>query len=413
MIKELRLESWKGFQKSTLHIDPFVVLTGANASGKSNALEALHFLGRSATGVPLSTIVQGDNNAPGLGGGKDGARHEGEDRFALVAVISGEKNDTDFEYRIEVSVKGAPQLHAESLRKITYRKTGRVQSDIQLFFTDVCEDDQPAITARLYNRSQGTPRALGRQATILSQLYPEASAQALKSTICEGVICVREALSKIFILDPVPSHMRSYSPLSDNLNSDAGNIAGVIAALDGPRKKEAEENLAHYAKELPAREISNISAVTVGHFDSDAMLYCEEKWGEETLCVDARGMSDGTLRFLAILLALLLRPEHSLLVVGEMDKSLHPSSAQLLLDALRAQGKKRAIDILVTTHNPALLDSLEPEMTPFITLCHRNTETGASQLTLLEDLPMLLKLLSTGSLGTLAREGKLEAALQG
>ena len=68
---------------------------------------------------------------------------------------------------------------------------------------------------------------------------------------------------------------------------------------------------------------------------------------------------------------------------------------------------------MISTHNPALLESIEPERTPFVTLCHRNTETGGCQLTLLEDLPMLLKLLSSGSQGTLAREGKLEAAAQG
>ena len=44
MIKELSLKNWKSFTEATLYIDPLTVLIGSNASGKSNALDALLFL---------------------------------------------------------------------------------------------------------------------------------------------------------------------------------------------------------------------------------------------------------------------------------------------------------------------------------------------------------------------------------
>jgi AAA15 family ATPase/GTPase len=68
-------------------------------------------------------------------------------------------------------------------------------------------------------------------------------------------------------------------------------------------------------------------------------------------------MSDGTLRFIAILIALMTRPEKSLLIVEEIDNGLHPSRSGLLIKVLRELGEKRKIDLLVTTHNPALLDA--------------------------------------------------------
>lgn len=49
MIKELTLENWKSFDKTTLYIDPLTVLIGLNASGKSNVLDALQFLQLSIT----------------------------------------------------------------------------------------------------------------------------------------------------------------------------------------------------------------------------------------------------------------------------------------------------------------------------------------------------------------------------
>lgn len=53
MIKEIHLQNWKSFEKSTLYIDPLTFIIGTNASGKSNILDALYFLCGSAKGIPL------------------------------------------------------------------------------------------------------------------------------------------------------------------------------------------------------------------------------------------------------------------------------------------------------------------------------------------------------------------------
>jgi HEPN domain-containing protein len=271
--------------------------------------------------------------------------------------------------------------------------------------------DAPAITARLYNRKTGKPRPSARTTTILSQLHPEAFSKTLSKDIVEGIEAATKALKGIFILDPIPSHMRDYVPLSRELESDAANIAGVISALDSSEKTSIEATLTEYVTQLPEKDIGRIYAETVGRFNSDAILYCDEHWGKETTTVDARGMSDGTLRFLAILVALLTRPQGSLLVVEEIDNGPHPSRSKLLIEVLKDIGMKRQIDILITTHNPALLDSLGPEMTPFITISHRDNLEGYSKLTLLEDLSYLPKLLATGPIGTLSSQGRIESAL--
>ncbi len=183
----------------------------------------------------------------------------------------------------------------------------------------------------------------------------------------------------------------------------------MIAALPKSKKSRMEKIVTKYARQLPEGDMRRVFADTVGRFHSDAMLYSEEGWkkgGAPT--IDARGMSDGTLRFLAILTALLTRPEGSLLVVEEVDNGLHPSRAHLLLGMLREVGEQREIDVLVTTHNPALMNAMGPEMVPFITVAHRNLESGASELTLLEDLETLPKLLAQGSVGTLSSQGAIE-----
>lgn len=117
-----------------------------------------------------------------------------------------------------------------------------------------------------------------------------------------------------------------------------------------------------YLKDLPEKDVKRVWAEPVGKFKNDAMLYCEEGWGRQTQEVDARGMSDGTLRYLAIV--------------------------------------------------TALLDAAGNIMVPFITVVHRDDKSGASILTSLEEIGQLPKLMVGGSLGKLSSEGRIETALK-
>ncbi len=414
MITELRLENWKSYENAILHIDTLSVLVGTNASGKSNALDALLLLNRLASGTMLTSALKGDGTQAPVRGGVEWAARQPGSIFALGVVCRADEV-TDYEYRLEgLITESRCDLYSEQLTRIRYRlgKNGQrksVAGNIKLLRTDTCPESSPTIIARLYNEKQGTPRQLSRAHAVLFQLV----GQKLRQEIQDGVTEVISSLRDIFILDPIPSHMRKFSPLSDRLESDAWNIAGVLAALPQEKQRVIETVLTKYASQLPERDIRRVYAETVGKFNSDAMLYCEEHWLDEgpPPTVDARGMSDGTLRFLAILTALLTRPSHSLLVIEEVDNGLHPSRARLLLDMLKAVGTQRGVDVLVTTHNPALLDAMGTEMVPFITVANRDPSTGYSVLTLLEDIAQLPKLLAQGPIGRLSSQGLIEQSI--
>jgi predicted ATPase len=414
MITSLQLDNWKSFERSILHIDTLTVMIGTNASGKSNALDALSFLNRIATGTMLTAALQGDTGLPPLRGGTEWAVRKPGNLFSLITTIRTDES-TDYEYHVECRVSdNRCDLEAEHLTRVKFRlgKHNTRKSEagrIKLIRTDTCSEDSPTIIARLYNEKQGTRRQLSRTHTVLFQLV----GQKLRQEIQDGISAVASALREIFILDPISSHMRGYSSLSEKMEPDARNIAGVIAALPKEKQQEIEGVLTKYASQLPERDIRRVYAETVGKFKTDAMLYCEEHWRDdiEPPTVDARGMSDGTLRFLAILTALLTRPKSSLLVVEEVDNGLHPSRARLLLEVLQNVGKQRGVDVLVTTHNPALLDAMGSKMVPFITVAHRDPVSGVSVLTLMEDIVQLPKLLAQGQIGRLSSEGLIEKTL--
>ncbi|MFH1139463.1 MAG: AAA family ATPase [Pseudomonadota bacterium] len=412
MIKKLELINWKSFSNATLYIDPLTVLIGGNAGGKSNALDALLFLNRVSQGVALFPAIAGDVNLPALRGGMEWICRKPEKAFSLVVTTEGDTKKHDYRYELTVQINGTKaEVHREDLTLLTYGPRRQAPREIILFQTKQEETSSPGIPTYFWTGSQGRGKRLdlNRANIILSQV----ETLNLRKEVQEGAKIVISQMQRIFVFDPIPSHMRDYTPLSEKLLADGSNIAGVLAGLESNKKQEVEATLAEYLKNLPERDIKRIWTERVGKFRNDAMLYCEEGWENQPANeIDARGMSDGTLRYLAIVTALLTRESGSLLVIEEVDNGLHPSRARILVDMLKTLGKNRKIDVLVTTHNPALLDAAGVSMAPFIVVAHRDDATGFSKLTLLEEIKQLPKLIASGSLGQLSAHGQIESALK-
>ncbi len=410
MIKEVHFKNWKSFSDAKLYIDPLTILIGTNASGKSNALDGMRFLHGVAQGWEFRTILDGDKDS--VRGGLEWAALKPHQSFTIDVLIGGGDEKTDYRYSITVQTIPQPILLAESLDRFIYRgQTKKNPYTGHLFWTDSAKGNSPAIIGRLYNEHRGTPVECGRSKSILSQL----AGRKLRQEITLGIERAITVLKNIFVLDPLPKMMRQYAKFSAALTPDAANVAGVMASLSPKEKTKIEKTLSEYMQKFPDRDIRRVWAEPVGRFNADAMLYCEETWEEgekEPFIVDARSMSDGTLRFLAIVVALLTRPDNSQIIIEEIDNGLHPSRIKLLLRILREIGERRGIDVLVTTHNPVLLDEIGPKGVPFVIVAHRKMPEGFSSLTLLEDVKDLPKLLSSCTLGDTMTKSELERRLE-
>lgn len=407
MIKEVSLKNWKSFDSTTLYIDPLSILIGTNASGKSNILDAFLFLYRLAWGKQILSSVNGDSELSPIRGGLDWIVRKGETECELQVLVGNDNDEMDYRYiiRLRKSFGSQFDLCDESLESIRKKPQGKIPNKM-LFYTKEKEREGFFISS-FFSTTQGGVKQMemNRNLSILSQI----ETMGIRSEIKEAGTKVLNELKNIFILDPIPNHMRSFSKLSNRLQRDAANIAGVLAALPEGEKAGVEAILTEYVSHLPEREILKIWSETVGLLKTDAMLYCKEQWTEnESLDIDARGMSDGTLRFLAIITAMLTVKAHSLLIIEEIDNGLHPSRAKTLVEMLQELEKKQKVDILCTTHNPALLDAFGNAMIPFISYVHRNKKTGCSNIILLEDFNMLPKLMASGTIGDLMTIGALE-----
>ncbi len=405
MLKQLILENWKSFRYAELPIDALTVLIGTNASGKSNVVEALDFLQRIARGEDIETALSGNEMLTSIRGDIEWVARKPETKFMLKALVQGEDDNTDYLYTIEI----------QTLEKIIEINKTQTYPHIRVIKENITIDNSKGEnTPNSYFfpvKSTYFPDDIGLKHGSIqySQNISKQEFEIQSTTANQAKENIIAALSNIFILNPIPAKMRGYSRLSDTIESDASNIAGVLAGLSDEKKAEVETTISTYIKNLPEGDIKKVWAEKVGRFGTDAMLYCEEEWkpGEITE-IDARSMSDGTLRFIAIITALLTRPEGSQLVIEDVDDGLHPSRSELLVRMLREIGQKRNIDILITTHNPTLLDAFGSDIIPFVVVSHRDVETGDSQLTVLEDIKNFPKLFASASLGKLTTSGAIE-----
>lgn len=388
MITELRLRNWKSFADATLYIDPLTFVIGTNASGKSNILDALEFLKKIANRVSVNEAVRS------IRGGQDWVMRKGADRFEISVKVQNGGS-----YRYTIAVEKKENLFEPIEELLVELKEDGVEREIMSAKLDKLPGEDRI----------GYIASLGSGIKISYSNEGDTDNPALISTVPqllhkpqdrEIVGIVLRNLRGIFILNPNPAAMRNYVSVSDSLSPDAGNLAGLIAGLDDEDKTRVEQALSSYIKPLPERDLVRVWTEKVGLSSSDAMLYCEENWNGSPMQMDARGMSDGTLRFIAIVVALLVGQENSLLLVEEIDNGLHPSRSEELIKVLRELGAQRSIDIVCTTHNPVLIDTLGNSMVPFISYVKRNQD-GNSEILLLEEKDNLAKLMSGNSLGGL------------
>ncbi|WP_051951307.1 AAA family ATPase [Actinacidiphila yeochonensis] len=226
---------------------------------------------------------------------------------------------------------------------------------------------------------------------------------------------VSAALSSVFLLDPVPHLMRQYVPRRDvELRRGADNLSAVVAHLRESRPGGGFQRLEQLVAGMPEFTVQAIDQVTTGLGDVQLVLM-EAGYHGRVHEVPARLLSDGMLRFLAFGTALLDEPEtpvaERLLVIEEIENGLYPTQAARVLDLVREESRNRAVDVLFTTHSPALLNSLTAEDHPGVIVCTRDPESGESVLSRLTDLPGYVDLLAAGDLGDAVSKGRLSDAL--
>ncbi|MGH9266690.1 MAG: AAA family ATPase [Acidimicrobiales bacterium] len=399
-IEEVRLTAFKSFKDAVLPLDELTLLVGRNGSGKSNALDGLWALARLAQGEDIRDALDGGRDGPVVRGGAAGCAPFGESAFSLGCTA---RTGTT-RVALDVTVQVDPVVQVVYERLESFESFGR-----ELLLTDPPSRHSSDIVARWDNRKQGPNPALTFRAgrLLATQALSRVPATQAGQRIHLASARVLTALRAVFVLDPVPHQMRQYVPQRDFvLRRTADNLSAAVATLLSDERSRQE--LCDAVSRLNEQEIVDLgfSLSDLG----DVMLTLNERILGRVRPVPARVMSDGSLRFLAILVALLQAPTvdtapdplasedavgQTTLVVEELENGLHASQAQLLIGLVRDEVKRRRVRALATAHSPALLDALTGEEHRSVVVCQRDAE-GRSTLHRLVDLPNYVGVVAKG-----------------
>lgn len=420
MLIAITLEDFKSYRSARLPLAPLTVLIGANASGKSNAIEAMRLLSWLAQGQKLSAIqyaVQSGDRV--VRGTVEDLAFERGDAFGLGA----ETDQAEWNH-LSMRVQRRPDgLH------IVNETLTHPDAKVPLYALDQPSGERGTDCGVAYNnfaKGRNKPHVTcSDQQAIFTQLTSPATFEAghkeSRTRIPPVVQALEQWLSDMLFLDPVPARMREYAfPSDKKLQGDGRNLSAVLYNLWGAdRNKTVEAARANeepyqsqrqailsFIQSLPEQDIARLSFLEEPR--GGVMVQLTETFGGRSRDVDASLLSDGTLRVLSIAAAMLSAPEGSLVVVEEIDNGVHPSRARHLLKNIRAIAERRGLRVLLSTHNPAMLDALPDAVLPDVLFCYRDPQDGSSRVVRLQDVPDYPELIAQGSLGALVTTGALE-----
>jgi predicted ATPase len=410
MLTEFSLSNFKSYKNSRLPLAPLTVLIGANASGKSNIIEGLRFLSWLAEGQKLSSIqyaVNSTNSDQVIRGLINNLCHYGESDFNFGCRLNSTEWD-QLTITIQI-INGEMKINAEKVVKSTEKLVLYEYVPVQLTTSERDLVDLKDLIGVTLNQKQNLSVICSDQMAIFSQLdnpilIDGRYSDYINDTVKKIARKYQQALQNILFSNPTPAKMRDYSQKSDykELIESGSNLSSVLFHL---WKNQPENKLIilNFIQSLPEQAIDGLDFL---HGPRDeVMVRLSETFGNTKRYCEAALLSDGTLRVLAIAAAMLSATAGSLVVIEEIDNGVHPSRAKHLLANIRDIAEKRKLRVLLSTHNPALMDALPDEALGDVVFCYRDPEQGDSRLVRLGDMDEFPGLIAQGSLGDLVTTG--------
>jgi predicted ATPase len=363
---------------------PLNVMIGPNGSGKSNFIEVLELL-RSAPADLAGAIRDGGGVGEWLW---KGSKLSGAARLESKIRIPGLK--TPLRYLLELGLTGQRlEVLDEAIEDAQKTKAGA--DDVRFYYR--FQRGHPVINMKA---PAGVPRSLSResldpQQSVLSQrkdpdLYPEVTSLGKEL----GRIATFREWN--FGRNPPVRQPQPVDLPGDVLLGDARNLA---LFLNGIEHSDSWNRL----KEILRRFLPRFDQLSTRLNGPTVQLYLHEQGLSAP--VPATRLSDGTVRFIA-LIAVLLKPDFaSLICIEEPELGMHPDALSIIAELMIEASKKT--QIVVTTHSDVLLSELSES--PEAVLVFENLRGSTSIRRL--DRDKLNFWLRESSLGEVWRAGEL------
>jgi predicted ATPase len=310
MITSIQLQRYKGHRDTTVSLGRLTVLVGPNGAGKTSVLQALHLMARLIKERSRS-VLSGEMSPQDL-------LHRASD-WPITLAVQGVDEQSPWRIAMELS-ESHPDFRL-ALEWMYGKYEERLDdADVSLAFQD------------RIGRSSNLTRALGP-----AMLYR---------------FDARQIAAASYSTEENPA-----------VEEDGKNTAVVLAAL----KLEHEDAFAQIESEL-RKIVPNIQRIRVRRIKMPGKSTAEVQVGNKIFLdfkgasdVPAHAASEGTLISLALLTALCSPNRPQLLLLDDIDQSLHPQAQMELMRELKLLLERfPTVQLVATTHSPYILDELDP-----------------------------------------------------
>ncbi|WP_335983876.1 AAA family ATPase [Streptomyces sp. CA2R106] len=338
-ITRVRIDNYKSIAHCDVRLGRFTVLFGLNAAGKSNFLDALHFVRDAVTDGPSMAVAER--------GGVEAVLRRVPVLAASFTIglefympMAGEEMEPH-EGRYEITI--APQADSDT------RRSGGAGVRID---HEVCEIRPLSAAGQagvqrfsLHDRGGKT-----RQQPRLG-LAQRAGDEPFTS--------LYESLTAMFFYDPSVSVLRHASSAFGKLYEDGGSLGPALAALGNRERDRVSQYLGAIVPGVVEVGPTDPSADYVA-----ARISIATESQAEPHVFRAESMSEGTIRAIGLLTALFQPDARSgwipLVAVEEPELALHPLAAGALYDALTEASEH--VQVLATTQSAELFDRKEANL---------------------------------------------------
>lgn len=323
-----------------LPLEPLNVIIGPNGSGKSNLLKVLGLLHAAPTSVPMEIMERGEPR------GWYWQPRNYVPKASINVTVPSLSQSASFEHALNLSY----------------------------------EDDAFTIQRERIDRTVESLSSPIVQRTSSGKVLLGASEIPIPGHVLPPGLSVLSSPRDLFDLDPTVSsyHLEDeaafleiisrYRHMRLHRNWIFGDAAPYrqdqSAGRWGHWLLKHAENLANVISHLSRRDRDKILYYLTRFYDGIVDVRTPVKAGQISLVVEERGgrlipaarLSDGTLRYLSLLTALLDPELPSLIAIEEPELGLHPDVIYDLAE-LMVEASTRT-QVVVTTHSPTLIDAL-------------------------------------------------------
>mgnify|MGYP000887515959 FL=1 len=376
-INYLEIKGFKSIQNVELKdVSPFMVLAGANGTGKSNFVDALAFLSK-VIDMGVSKAVSEFGSIENL----ISPKHKAGD---ISYKIEFEIEKQIYQYEIMIALKNiASRVKEESLKIL---KSGEIIFDSDKIRNELEAKKESNTSDNLIGAGllgalggliwgamkdsdqigqdiiNGVTTGIGLK-LLTDEKYSSNDSFLRQNKELQGLKNV-----KIFRIDPFTiKNRRSTANNLEELNRDGSNIAAVLEKLE--KNNELREQIIEWMS-LIVPEMKKVSVKTQ-NIDSSKGLFFEEDSGNR---FPAHMVSDGTIYALCLLVAVLTRVKQpGITIIEEPERGLHPKAIGELIDFIREHASTHH-PIILTTHSESVVRSLELEELYFVSKSQGKTQ---------------------------------------